>query len=93
MRKLLLVGLALVLLIATTLTIAAPASACGGGTDYSPGYWKNHLPWPGGYEPTDTWFSAFGNNDFDGTLMEALKARGHGSYIYRYAVANLLNNA
>ena len=40
MRKIILVVLALVLTLATFLTLASPALACAAGK--TPGYWKNH---------------------------------------------------
>jgi hypothetical protein len=62
---------------------------------HSPGYWKNHTDvWPGGISPDDTWDATFPEYAelFEGSLLQALRARGHGSEFIRNSVANLLNS-
>ena len=62
----------------------------------SQGYWKNHLDsWdPTGYEPDDEYEDVFGVDDYDKTLLEALKSGGGGeNALGRQAVAALLNAA
>jgi hypothetical protein len=83
-----------VLVVALSVVIVAPSSACTGCT---PGYWKNHLDAWQGYDPyADTFYGVFGVGPHM-TLLDALSAQnkdvGSGveaAYI-RHATAALLN--
>ena len=96
MKRLLLLALTLVTLIATTIPMAVPVLACEGiGEEgLTPGYWKNHLDAWHVYSPGDGFDAVFGTTAFAGTLQEALNLRGGGlNALARHAVAALLNLA
>ena len=72
-----------------------PPPPCDGDEGCTPGYWKqeHHFDsWPAAYSPGDDFDTIFGTST-DMTLLEALKAKGHGSELYRHGVAALLNAA
>jgi hypothetical protein len=89
-RHLLVIAL---LVVAISLVIAVPSSACTEGC--TPGYWKqpHHLDSWVGYSPDDLFSDVFGVGP-DITLLDALWARGGGvNALQRHAVAALLNAA
>jgi hypothetical protein len=90
--------LILLLIICLALVVALPALACPPPPPQdwgcSPGFWKTHsrYKYPDNqyWGPYETWHT-FGMGSV--TLMEALRARGHGSDVFRYAAADFLNTA
>ncbi len=97
MKRLLLLALTVVTLVAVTIPAAMPVMACDGcGTQgLTPGYWKNHVEAWVGYAPDQGFDAVFGTNALPGvTLLEALNLKGGGlNALARHAVAALLNTA
>ena len=92
MKRVLILSLTMLLLIALTVTMAAPVFA---GCGYSAGYWKNHVESWVGYSPDDDYDAVFGTDLFDPdiTLLDALQVKGKGSDDIRDSVRDLLNAA
>jgi hypothetical protein len=87
--------LSMALVVALGLAIVVPASAGGGCTGCTPGYWKqeHHFDSWEGYAPGDYVDDAFECGPHI-TLLEALKAKGgKENALLRHAVAALLNAA
>jgi hypothetical protein len=83
----------LVLVVAMSLPMVVPASACEEGC--TPGYWRqeHHFDSWVGYAPDDYFDDVFGVGPHM-TLLDALWARGGGENAFlRHAVAALLNAA